>query len=193
MACNENNMESSYELTVLLNFFPLKVGNIWYYDYKYHYQDFFSETPFDTSFVVTMTILYMENDNNNEERYTLKIDSLYKQPSREIEVWVDKENGDFYYGHSNYALTNFYKTPPFNTSTNPIIDTKREFIGEIFGTETEVREVVISNPFDETKYYFAKNYGLYSSKYLNEKVTETFNLRGCIINNTVYGDTSLTN
>ncbi len=175
-------------------YFPLSIGNKWYYDYHYHYQDMFSGTSFDTTFVITMSIIDAVNSEGGGTYYLLSKDRMYGRDSTVINVWVNEENADFYYGTSSYPLTNFYKAPPFYTREDPLprVETVAEYSAEILGFETVVRKAVKINAFDEEKYYFAKNFGMNGWSYLNERVSEGISLRGCIIDGVVYGDTSRT-
>jgi hypothetical protein len=201
----------SQDVVEALRYYPLQVGNEWVYASLYKHFDFNYYCVRDYYYLTICKVL-KDTIMSNEKRY-YKIRTHYKglRPAdfQEIIDWqrVDSLEGKVYRYDPNVANQEYciddltaevnqkinshrYETHSSFWSPNPTTCESIESI-LIFDLNKSTKNFIEQYAFQVDKYRLIEDLGLLYHSHQNEYANTNDSIKGCVVNNTTFGDTSL--
>lgn len=206
------------QLNNALKYYPLTPGNKWIYNSSWTYWDH-DQLKYITIFYLTIIEAKKDTVMSNNKKYTKLITSINNQkiknyfylslidyqrietstckiyrfdlefPTRDFEYLIDDlfaSPGSMVKSH-RFMLPAYY-TWAYSGGTEVMLEKKIN----IFNRLTSLREYSERDNWHSDIYQLVKDIGLYYHKYQGEFSTYIEELKGCVINSEVLGDTTVT-
>jgi len=174
----------------VLEYFPLEIGNIYVYSVEQStYPNWQPENFKERVTIIGKTAF------NGLEYYDFKTETSNMNSSHSY-YRID-ETTQTIYKYNDYAPNTDYSIAQLSLSDGShslpnmktvVVSTSEQ---TIFGTSDSVKNFDFYEPFNHWKYDFAKGFGFFNKWESNESWESNRELSGCVINNEVYGDTTL--
>jgi len=186
-----------------VKYYPIAIGNKWIYS------EYFSGVSFDTSYIYTRSVISDTLMPNGKQYYkVIEYNHLY--PNNNKIYWernnlVDGRTYRYYenwdqQGEDNLLIDDLWKSPGSETQSHRYTNlnfhyyNKTQILSQediiLFGISTMKRKYRELNTFEFFDYNLVKNFGLISWYQMLDVVSKTGTLKGCVIDGTVYGDTT---
>jgi hypothetical protein len=183
--------------TVSTKFLPMKVGNIWVYEWYYFHP------PFPTDSGATKVVMLRDTTANGHKYYYFRGVPDAGPLSIYVQQWIrfDSTTGNILglapqYNcsyHPGEILIDSLASRKYDTAkacSYPLRICKDTGSINICAIQTAKKDFY-TDPLSCSCLYYAKNLGIYGSSN-GELQSRGYSLKGCVINGIVYGDTNFT-
>jgi len=202
----ENPFTLSYDPNIInvSRFYPLQVGNRWVY--KVRYQQSIFPPPVDTIYSLERKIISDTSFESGKVYYKILETDYYKQYTKLYFERVDSTDGNVYrrYPDNQFGIVlvdsllakvgDQFKGHRF-TLPNSSYYMYTEFLESIsagyFGIILPARKYRELDTYAFYDYFLVEDIGLGDYYQMLDIANRTANLKGCIINNVLYGDTTI--
>jgi hypothetical protein len=189
--------------TNIVKYFPLKVGNVWVYDWSligpfpqsgHQRISVFNSTVVNGHVYYSLEVIGTSSYCFGSDTYSAYLISLVNHPFR-----VDSLSGNIMVLNLSCGAWNIGERV-FDSLKSKLHDTTHCIASycydtsdiSVFGISSKGKKFTeITNPMTPYSHYFAKNFGLYGSgKQCWSTGTLSYSLVGCLIDGVLYGDTT---